>query len=211
MHTECDIYIVIYWDSRIFIINLKRVELFNIENVMRLQRWKVWTLSQQINLIFFPCQRATLRMAIEVKTGEEYIHKCMLSCSSAVVLDISHEENRFAQRAVAKPLNVSTNYVYTLITWISTGLQVCVHVSSRFWRTCLRPPDASDRTTRQRFSTKVNNSQGNWGVCEMFWFRGGECRTNVMMRDAPSPSTLCALPLHALDLPAQRSTTWQWY
>ncbi len=55
-------------------------------------------------------------MAIKVKKEEEYIHKCMLSCSPGAVLDISHEENRFVLRTVAKPLNVSNNYVYTLIT-----------------------------------------------------------------------------------------------
>ena len=80
-----------------------------------------FTAAESTNKSYFStCCRAPLRMAAEGRRREggcvEYIHKCMVSCSPAGVLDISHEENRFAQRRVAKPLNVSTNYIYTLVT-----------------------------------------------------------------------------------------------
>lgn len=49
-----------------------------------------------------------------------------VSYSPAVVLDTSHEENRFAEKTRANCLNVSTNYMYTLINWICTGLSSSV-------------------------------------------------------------------------------------
>lgn len=91
-------------------------------------------LSQQINHIFSPSWGGKhLERQLKWKKEEEYIHKCTGSCSPAAVLDVSHEKKRFAQWTGAKPPNVSTNYICTLITWICTGLSSSVHRSS-VWR-----------------------------------------------------------------------------